>query len=82
MCIRDSRIDIVNTLGSGLYFILTDRLAGSDDLAIDVGQAPVSYTHLDVYKRQGLHGAVFLNTRAACTVALLLTYIISHLFGN
>ena len=29
----------MNTLGSGLYFILTDRLAGSDDLAIDVGQA-------------------------------------------
>ena len=33
------RIDIVNTLGGGLYLVLTDRLAGSDDLAIDVGQA-------------------------------------------
>ena len=29
----------MNTLGSSLYFVLTDRPVGSDDLAIDVGQA-------------------------------------------
>ena len=32
------------------------------------GMQAVSYTHLDVYKRQWLHGADELQVRASCSV--------------
>ena len=31
-----------------------------EDNSLTIGHTPVSYTHLDVYKRQGLNGAVAL----------------------
>ena len=52
MCIRDSPYRFAR---------LTELI--NEDLPIDVSKAasiPVSYTHLDVYKRQGTHQRVCL----------------------
>ena len=42
------------TLGDGVTAIGDRAFAGTSLARVD----PVSYTHLDVYKRQGLHRAV------------------------
>ena len=64
MCIRDS-LQLVRGKKLMSAFLLFDFLLSEliricvhislVDCLIDQGTEPVSYTHLDVYKRQGLH---------------------------
>ena len=63
MCIRDSRSHVVKTrMTEEEYADFTGRLEHYDiSQAEFIRQAitPVSYTHLDVYKRQALDSALF-----------------------
>ena len=57
MCIRD-RVYLLPVVGFLLGYFLSEGLAEGVRYAIAIGAAalaflPVSYTHLDVYKRQG-----------------------------
>ena len=36
----------------GYYVLITSEMDETDDKIIDMYRGPVSYTHLDVYKRQ------------------------------
>ena len=63
MCIRDRLIGMVvstffNFDGSDifvcLYYVIVIFIAGACVLTENANIRPVSYTHLDVYKRQGL----------------------------
>ena len=51
MCIRDSPGTDQYVLGTPLFKRVILHLENGKDFTID---APVSYTHLDVYKRQGI----------------------------
>ena len=49
MCIRDSNTLLKNALGKKNYKIIQDE---PQYWTAELKQNPVSYTHLDVYKRQ------------------------------
>ena len=67
MCIRDRRVNRAVTDGDSIcsHAGFTERLDYEAELAVVIGKdadnvSAVSYTHLDVYKRQGTAGARIL----------------------
>ena len=53
MCIRDSGEIVIMSAGTGNPFFTTDTGSSLRGIEIEADVMPVSYTHLDVYKRQG-----------------------------
>ena len=57
MCIRDSGVDTADGGGHGLGAAVNQGLGLGAGQGVGDDFRPVSYTHLDVYKRQPFYGA-------------------------
>ena len=51
MCIRDRVLPVI--VGEFVFLVLIQLLLLADEVRHEADVSPVSYTHLDVYKRQG-----------------------------
>ena len=65
----DERMQIIASLENGGIFLLKGAVKDVAD-ALHCSQA-VSYTHLDVYKRQNIHYFTFVTINQPETIALL-----------